>query len=243
MIQSTAIAMLIDDQELYVSWNQVLKSYVQDDRVDYASLKNNPTELKQFLDKAQSLSSDDFKTWQNERQIAFWINVYNASILQIVIREYPISGGFSLKGFAYPKNSIQQISNVWDLKTIQIFGNQISANDIEHEILRKQYDEPRIHFALVCASVGCPPIRKEAYTGLILEAQLEDQVNKFLSDPKKNFMSEEGIEISKIFKWFEDDFGGLTGVRDFIKKRKPGWNIHSSTNVDYLEYDWSLNEQ
>ncbi|MCA9395586.1 MAG: DUF547 domain-containing protein, partial [Candidatus Omnitrophica bacterium] len=171
-----------------------------------------------------------------------WLNVYNATIMKTVIDHYPISPGFSLKGLAYPKNSIQQIANVWDKKSSNFLGKPMSPNNIENDTLRKEFHEPRIHFALVCASAGCPPIRNEAYTSERLDTQLEDQVSIFLSDINKNRISGNTIEISKIFKWFEADFGGMQGVKSFIGRRKPDWKIDDSTAVRYLDYDWSLNE-
>lgn len=224
-------------------WNDFLQQYVHDGRVDYAAVQGHPEELESIFKSFASVSAEEFERISREEKIAYWINLYNFLVIRTIVQNYPIRSGFSWKKVVYPSNSIQQIANVWKRPVLKVRGRELSLDAIEHEILRAKFHEPRIHFALVCASIGCPVLRSEAYEGMRLDEQLEDQVKQFLSDPEK-FRYDENrrvVYLSPIFKWFEEDFEKAGGAVAFINRylQTP---VSSKANTFWLDYDWSLND-
>jgi len=186
----------------------VLKSYVDDKgMVNYKRLKAQSQKLESFVATMDKLDPNNYSKWNDKERIAFWLNAYNAFTLKAIINNYPIKPNF-FKSMYYPKNSIRQISGVWDKITFKVMGKDYTLEQIEHKILREEFKEPRIHMAMVCAAMGCPPLRNEPYTGKKLDQQLDDQSRKFLANPKKfRFDSKKRVlHISPIFKWFADDF-------------------------------------
>ncbi len=232
----------------------LLKKHGRGDRIDYAALKTDRTALDGYLDRIAKLPADAVAKMERAEQMAFWINAYNAWTLRTIVDAYPIAGS-GLSGLRFPKNSIRQLSDPWGTKH-PIAGAQRSLDDLEHKILRAQFKDPRIHSAVNCASVGCPPLRLEAFAAATLEAQLDDQMRKFLADPKRNLVdpAKKKIELSSIFDWFGEDFGtkatGAAGERALLawieKYGKPEWKEFLSKfdpdDVDFLDYDWALND-
>lgn len=223
----------------YASLNRALKRYVRDGLVDYAGLKAG-AELDQCLAGLEAVSEEDFKQWSREEQIAYLVNLYNARTLRLIADHYPVK-------------SIKALGNLfqgpWDRPVVSLFGKAGTLNAIEHQMLRKNYDEPRVHFALVCAARGCPPLRSEAYTVDKLNAQLDDQGRVFLSTPRKNFPDLEArvLNLSPIFKWFRRDFEKKSGsVIRFIRSYWPSEISAKITDenyeIRYTSYDWSLND-
>lgn len=248
--------------------DSVLARYVHDGRVDYGALKVDRERLDRYLIGVGEVSADEFADWSAAEQIAFLINAYNAYTLQTVIDHYPIEGsGFfkkltDPKRFGFPSNSIRHIDGVFDGIEHTVAGRPMTLDDIEHGTLRTEYSEPRIHFALVCAAVSCPPLREEAYRGDRLDAQLDDQGERFLNDPRLNrFEIERGrIELSKIFDWFGEDFaqfasdaiaydgddglvGSLIYASRYLRPRAVEFVESGDYEVDFLSYDWTLNDQ
>lgn len=227
-------------------WAEILKRYVDNGLVDYSALKKSPQILDSYLEAIQSVSKQEYEAWSRNEKIVFWVNAYNAITVKVIVDHYPIKRqGF--KGALYPSNSIRQIPGVWDRITYRVLGKVIALNEIEHGILRKEFREPRIHFALVCASLGCPVLRSEPYVGERLDTQLNDQVRRFLADPKKmRYDSEtDTLHLSPIFKWFGEDFEKMGSVFSFVKQYLPeetAGKISGETKIEWLGYDWSLNE-
>jgi hypothetical protein len=212
-----------------------LSARVREGRVDYAGLKKNSADLNAWLAAAAKADESDFKGRSREERLAFLINLYNAATLRLILDHYPIE-------------SIRKIGPVWDpnkvwkLPVVKIFGHSVTLNTVEHEMIRPVYKDPRVHFALVCAAKGCPPLRSEAYDGARLNSQLDDQARVFLSQKAKNDASAAGetAYLSPIFKWYMEDFGGSKkSVLIFVKKWLP---VEENWAVDWTEYDWSLNE-
>ena len=200
------------------------------------------------MDGVQAVSAKDYETWNRDQKIAFWINTYNASAVKLVVDHYPLKRKIGWKALAFPAESIQQIPHVWSRKAIEAAGRRLSLNDIENNILRREFEDPRIHFALVCASLGCPVLRSEPYEAGRLESQLEDQAEKFLSDPNKFRYEKKSdkIHFSPIFKWFKEDFKQRGGVTAFIKNYLPkevAGTLFPRTAVEWLDYDWRLNQR
>jgi hypothetical protein len=215
----------------YSEWDSVLQEHVKQGFVDYKGLQNQPENLKQFLEKATNVQKQDFEKWEKKEQLAFYINLYNALTIKLILSEYPVK-------------SIKDIGNFfqgpWSRDVFSLFGNTITLNNLEHDIIRKQFNEPRIHLALVCAAKACPPLRSESYRAEILNELLENQAKNYLSSSNGLVIDEqkETIFISSIFKWYAEDF---ESVPDFIQK-------YTSTSIKtysirYLDYDWSLNEK
>ena len=247
----------------YETYAQVLKTCVDDTgMVDYKQLKANRTRLDIFALAMTRLDSKIYKNWSDSQKVAFWLNAYNALTLKAIIDNYPIKSSF-FKSRIYPKNSIRQIPGVWSKIKFKIMRKNTTLSHIEHEILRKEFDEPRIHMAMVCAAMSCPPLRNEPYTAEKLDAQLNDQTKKFLAEPKKFKIDRKNnkVYLSPIFKWFAADFitkyatktpipgqdKNVSAVINFITKHCED-NIadylkKGKFKVEYLKYDWSLNEQ
>jgi len=232
----------------YVYWQEVLKSYTHEGRVNYKALKENNHEFKMALQTIESVSKTEMEAFDIKQKKAFWINAYNVSVIKTILDHYPIKRGFSLKAIAFPSNSIQQIPDVWDSPILHTAGQNLSLNDIENKILRPEFKDPRIHFAIVCASIGCPVIRSEVYTQEKLDQQLLSQIQLFLSDPLKARYdkTKDTLYLSPIFKWFKTDFEQAGGVIVFVKKYTSAGSfdeISDQTQIQWLGYDWNLNEE
>lgn len=241
----------------YSSYAEVLRSFVSEaGLVDYAALAQRREPLDRFVSQLAAVDPRQLEQSPKPAQLAFWINAYNALTLRVVLDHYPIRAGF-FRSLLYPANSIRQIPGVWDEIRFTVAGRERTLDEIEHQILRRRFHEPRIHFALVCAALGCPPLRREPYEERRLEEQLDDQVRRFLTDPRKFQWDEERrmLRISPIFRWFEEDFsgacpeggGGRSAVLCFLQRYLPASQRRllssSSLRIEYLDYDWSLNDQ
>jgi hypothetical protein len=209
-----------------------------------------------------ALDPEVFGKWSDKEKIAFWINAYNALTLRVIIDNYPIKASF-FNALRFPQNSIRQIKGVWDEIQFPVMGRNMTLDNIEHDTLRSQFDEPRIHVALVCAALGCPPLRNEPYISARLESQLDDQARRFFKDPGIFRVDrEEGrIYLSSIFKWFGGDFvkayGSGTGFKgkgeteravlnfasNYLDRDEKSYLEKGGYSISYLPYDWSLNEK
>jgi hypothetical protein len=247
----------------YNNYADILKSYVDNKgMVNYRQLKANRSKLDTFAAEISKLDDQIYIKWSDNDKIAFWVNAYNALTLKAIIDNYPIKSSF-FKSRIYPKNSIRQISGVWDKKKYKVMDKTRTLEQIEHEILRKQFKEPGIHVALVCAAMGCPPLRNKPYSGDRLQEQFDDQTRRFLSDPKKFNIDREGrkVSLSPIFKWFGSDFISKYGKKKTLprlsknetavinylsrnlEKNDGDYLLKGNFKIKYLSYDWSLNEQ
>jgi hypothetical protein len=247
----------------YSNFAETLKINVDDvGMVNYKKLKAKPQKLLAFVTELQNLDRKDFDKWGDNEEIAFWLNVYNAFTLKAIIDNYPIKSSF-FRSRIYPKNSIRQIVGVWDKIEFTVKGQKLTLGNIEHKILRVQFDEPRIHMAMVCAAMGCPPLRNEPYTGDKLQEQLDDQTRRFLANPGKFKIerADERIYLSPIFKWFAEDFvrkfgpeknigrhdkeesAVLNFIASYLGKAQKDYVLAGKFKIKYLKYDWSLNEK
>ncbi len=250
------------DSISYVEIAEVLARYVNDQGlVNYAGLKANRAGLDAFIVDLAEFKPSAYAAWSEPDKIAFWLNAYNAITLASVVDNYPIEPSL-LRQFFYPANSIRQIPGVWTEREWIIMGSRYSLDAIEHDVLRAEFEEPRIHAALVCAAMGCPPLRNEPYTGGLLIAQLNDQMKRFLAhDSKLRIRRDAGIVyLSPIFRWFGSDFvvpgknGIIEGhgavesavlftIADCLSPEDSAYLRSGAYTVEYLEYDWSLNDQ
>lgn len=247
----------------YENYSKVLETYVNEKgNVNYRELKENSSELEAFLNNLETLDPKNYQEWNKEEKIAFWINSYNAFTLKVIIDHYPIKSSF-FRSLSYPKNSIRQIPGAWDKITFSVMGKELTLDQIEHQILRREFQEPRIHMALVCAANSCPLLRREPYEGFKLHEQLKDQTEKFLAEPR-NFSIDKinrRIYLSSVFKWFGEDFIKTYGVKTRIKGHNPEERavLHFISqhlpeeerkflyegfySIKYIKYNWTLNEQ
>lgn len=218
-------------------WDALLKKHV-DDRgtVDYRGFIRDSIALNEYLDLLKQHHPNKFNWSEAERQ-AYWINAYNAFTIQLIIRHYPVA---SIKEEA---GRIPFVNSAWDVKFIYIEGARYDLNNIEHGIIRKQFNEPRIHFALVCAAVSCPRLRNEAYTAARLEDQLEDAAIEFFNDPEKNVITADSAQLSKILSWYSGDFKrSNTSIHDYIN-RYSRTKLAENGVINYKDYDWTLNDR
>ncbi len=247
----------------YTDYAEVLMKYV-DARgmVNYKGLKDNRENLDGFASALGDLDTAIYNAWDDNSKIAFIINTYNALTLKLIIDHYPIKASF-FKRFIWPKNSIRQISGAWDKITFQVMGQNITLDHIEHGILRKQFNEPRIHMALVCASKGCAQLANVPFIGENLDEQLDHYANLFVNNPEKVRIDQEKkvVHLSSYFKWYGQDFVKTYGTDEKFKKfndaERASLNfiskylneedrthlINEDYSIKYLKYDWSLNEQ
>ncbi len=234
-------------QERHQAFTRLLAEPVHDGRVNYRALCDAPG-LAAYCEQLRSAIPDTIS--DREARLAFWINAYNAFTLKVICDHYPVA---SIKDLHFGGRILGTVlkKTVWDRPFIRIGGETYTLNQIEHEIIRPEYGDPRIHFALVCAAVSCPPLRPEAYEGPILDRQLDDQARTFLRDPERNQWnaSDRTASLSKILEWYGGDFGGTDVERllylatflpakeaDAIRGNPQAWHIQ------YEHYDWGLNE-
>lgn len=267
LLLPAALAARVDagqkEPSFYDHYAAVLERFVDEDgMVDYRALKANRGELDAFVEQMARLERSTYRDWTDRQKIAFWINAYNALTLKTIINHYPIKPTFPAR-LIYPNNSIRQIEGVWDDIEHTVMGEDMTLEEIEHEVLRKEFDEPRIHVALVCAAMGCPPLLDQPYRGAELDEQLDGRARRMLADPKK-FRIERGRErvyLSPIFDWFGKDFinryapdSGFEGhsraeraVLNYLSRHVDAPDRRylrtGDYKVKYLDYDWSLNEQ
>lgn len=212
----------------------LLKKYVKKGVVDYQGFKSDETKLDQYL---KVLEKTDTKTLSRNDQFAFYINAYNAWTIKLILSGYP--GVKSIKDLG------GYISGPWKKKICRIDGKIITLDDIEHNILRPKFKDSRVHFAVNCASKGCPPLLSNPYRGSVLDQQLDDAARAFINDSARNRLEGHTLFLSKIFKWFEGDFnkdviGFFLRFADSDLKKQLMVN-RDNIEVKYLDYDWSLN--
>ena len=227
------------------AFTAILDEVVDEDGfVDYAALKASPQPLNAYTAR---LAQTDPVNLPDAARLAFWLNAYNAYTLYLVRERYPVGSILGTDTGPF----IPGVNSPFAAKFAVVGGKRMSLDNIEHDTIREQFDDPRIHFALVCAAVSCPPLREEAYRGAALDVQLDDQGRRFLQNPFKNRIDveEKEAEISKIFDWFKSDFGGSDeAVQRFLApfaatEAEREALATARLEVRHADYDWSLNDQ
>ncbi len=242
--------------QAHAAWDALVKRDVvivsggNASRVDYAAFKRDRDALNQYLDGLSAVTPAEYQGWTREQQLAFLINAYNANTVKLVLTRYP-----DLKSI---KDLGSLVQSPWKQEFFTLLGATRSLDGVEHGMIRAPgaFDEPRIHFALNCASVGCPMLREEAYVGPRLDTQLESSVRRFLGDRSRNrYDAGSGrLELSRIFDWYKADFekGGsgfasvsqfLARYADFVADEAVGRALvrRGQLPIRYLDYDWTLN--
>ncbi len=217
-------------------FDALLKKHVKNGRVDYAKLKNEQDALRGYLKGIEAL---DAKSFNRNELLALFVNAYNAATLELILEHYP--GIASIKDIPGAKR--------WDDKRWTVCGELLSLSELEHNILRKRFEEPRIHFAINCASISCPPIRSEAYTGDAIDAQLQEQtltMNREFGGAQWDAATAT-LRLSKIYDWYEGDFTRAGELKDYVARYAAAdvaEQLKKRTKVDivFQEYNWTLND-
>ncbi len=264
-IANTASAARFD----HTTWDDLLREHVyrinqqQASQVNYYGLALNHGQLQKYLSQLSAVKKSDFSGWDQSEQLAFLINAYNAFTVEIILRSY--SSIATLRAYApvtlsWKSQLISMMKNQRELEFISLLGEFISLNTIENEMIRKpgNFNEPRIHFALNRASIGCPALLNRAYTGMELEQQLEAATRAFLSDRSCNRVNEkaEKLEVSEIFDWYREDFERgwrewsslaqfFAHYRDSLADtpRAKELLVSENSHIQFLEFNWMLNEK
>ncbi|MBI1396256.1 MAG: DUF547 domain-containing protein [Betaproteobacteria bacterium] len=239
----------------HAAWTALLKKHVvlldggNASRVDYYGFATDMPALQRYLDSLTAVSRSEYDGWTKPQRLAFLINAYNAFTIDKVLMRYPDLE--SIRDFG------RFFGNPWKDRFFTLFGESENLDGIEQGLIRAPgvFDEPRIHFAVNCASIGCPMLREEAYVAARLDAQLEEQTRRFLSDRSRNRYRDGRLEVSKIFDWYAKDFEaghhGITSVRQFLARYADLLADSDAgraavraqkAEIDYLDYDWSLND-
>ena len=200
-------------------------------RVDYQSLKNNETLLDNYLAYIQN--NEPTKNWSSNKKKAFWINTYNAYTIKIILNNYPLK-------------SIRDIKidgkTAWKIPFVKVGQKRYTLDQIEHEILRKKFNDPRIHVGINCASVSCPRLWNFAFTEDNIASSLDNLMKEFINDTTRNKISKNNLEISEIFNWFSKDFMKNGTIINYLNTYA-AIKISEKASIKYLTYDWSLNKK
>jgi hypothetical protein len=217
------------------TYNSLLTTHVQNGFVDYKALKKEEVKLDLYLKDLSQVTNQEFNSFSREEKLCFWINAYNAFTLKLILDHYPLK---SIRNIGILPGA------AWKKDFFSLLGSVRNLDWIEHSRLRVDFSEPKIHFAIVCASIGCPKLISEAYVPSKLINQLNSSMENFLSDTTKNRYepSENTLYISKIFDWFSGDFTKQGTLISFLKKGMKQ-EIPESAKIRYTDYDWSLNER
>ena len=212
------------------NYNVLLQKHVdKKGNVDYKNLKTEVSKLTEYLSFLAKTTPQ--KSWSANKTKAFWINAYNAYTLKIILDNYPTKSIMKIK---------KKGKDAWNIPFAKVGGKNYTLNHIEHEILRKDFNDPRIHVGVNCASVSCPQLGNFAFTESNIESELERLMKLFINDTSRNIITEKKIQISKIFDWFKGDFIKNGSVIDYFNKYSD-IKINKKAKIRYLEYNWNLN--
>jgi hypothetical protein len=230
------------DAGIHAPFDGLLRAFVKDGVVDYGCFKAYEARLDTYL---QVLARINPAVLSRDKQLALWVDAYNAFTIKLILRRYPEIG------------SIKEIPRRWSREEWTVGGRNYALDQIEHDILRKQFREPRIHFAIVCASDSCPDLASEAYLAGRLDEQLDRAAHRFLADPRKGAKVVQArdllsrttnkLYLSAIFKWFREDFERSGSLVDFVKRYLPGdvrsvvASAGNDLDIAFMDYDWTLN--
>jgi hypothetical protein len=242
----------------HAAWTALLKKHLvvqrggQATQVRYAAFAADRAALKNYLDALSAVPQATFDGWSKAQQYAFLVNAYNAFTVELILTKYP-----DLKSI---KDLGGLLSTPWKPKWIPLLGGKVSLDDIEHEMLRKRgrWDDWRVHFAVNCASIGCPALREEAFVAERLDAQLDEQTLRFMSDRSRNrYNAQRGrLEVSKIFDWYAEDWQlghrGVSSLPQFLARYadqladapadRERVRAQQVSDIAFLDYDWRLND-
>ena len=213
------------------TYNRLLGKYVTGGGVKYAEWKSNAGDMQALQGVVDGIAKENVSAMEKKQQLAFYINAYNAWILHEALGKYPT------------KSVKDALFTFFTGKRIMVAGQQMSFNSLEKETIRSKFNDPRIHFALNCASRSCPPLNRQAFSGDKLDGQFETLAKGYVNSDKgvRSNEATKTAELSKIFDWYKDDFKGEGGPIAFINKRRSS-AVPADAKISYQDYDWGLNE-
>lgn len=229
------------------AWDTLLKTHVKVNpdglnRVDYAAFKKyDQDKLKAYI---SALEKIDPRQLNRVEQFAFFANLYNARTIDIVLEHYPVA---SIKDISLGGGLLAAVTGgPWKAKAVKVAGQDLSLDDIEHKILRPTFKDPRVHYSVNCASVGCPNLQPHALSGATLNDQLDQAARQYVNSPRGVNAGQDGLVISSIYRWFKEDFGGNdAGIVAHLKKYAEGplaEKLKATGTIASDKYDWSLND-
>ncbi len=207
------------------AWDDLVSRHVYPDgTLNYNGFARERDKMEAYIGMLEA--TPPAEDWSREEKLAYYINLYNAATVRLILDNFPVE-------------SILRIRNPWGRNILEIGGEEFNLNNIEHDILREM-DEPRIHFAINCASVSCPVLQPFAFTADTIDAQLDAAAREFINDPARNSIGPGQVGLSRIFKWYKEDFTRNGTLLDYINQylEEP---VPAGTGVDFLPYDWNLN--
>jgi hypothetical protein len=211
-------------------FNQLLQKHVtKTGIVDYKSFKEDTSKLKEYISYLEKTTPEN--SWSANKQKAFWINAYNAYTIKLILENYPLKSIMDIK---------QNGKTAWKIPFAKVGGKTYTLDYIEHQILRKDFSDPKIHVGVNCASGSCPKLGNKAFTEQNVEAELTRLMKDFVNDTTRNKITAKKVQISSIFDWFKDDFTKNGSIIDFLNKNS-NTEISPKAKISFLKYDWSLN--
>jgi len=221
----------------WAPWATILEAYVTDDGgFRYEALRAHEAHRAALSELVAAIAEADVDGWPRDAQLAFFINAYNVLVIHTVLERWPIESVIRSEGF-------------FDGVEYPVAGTERTLNGLENDVIRdaERFGEPRIHFAVNCASAGCPPLADAPYAADTLEAMLERQTRAYVRATTQLDRDDDEVRVSRIFEWFTEDFGGAEGVRAFLAERLPDDDAafvrDASTEIGHFEYDWALNDR
>ncbi|RSC95181.1 DUF547 domain-containing protein [Tenacibaculum singaporense] len=212
------------------TFDALLKKHVNTKgNVNYKGFKQDEAQLQAYLDQLANIKPQ--KSWSAAKAKAFWANAYNAYTIQLILDNYPLKSIMNIK---------KKGKDAWSIPFAKVGGKTYTLNQIEHEILRKKYSDPKIHVAVNCASDSCPQLANYAFTEKNYESKTTLLMKKFINDSSRNKISEDKVQLSKIFEWFQEDFTKEGDLINFLNQYS-NVKINQKAKISYLKYDWSLN--
>ncbi len=215
-----------NDKPNHDYFDALLQKYVSGDgTVNYKGFKADDHKLEDYL--SQLKNNPVHPDWSRNEKLAYWINAYNAFTIKLIVDNYPIKSITKLEG-----------GKPWDKKWIKLGDKTYSLNNIENDIIRPQFKEPRIHFAVNCAAKSCPPLSNAVWTASNLESKFEKATKKFINNSRYNTIDKNSASVSKIFDWYKEDFGDLSAYLNKYSDTQ----LKKGGKIKFMEYDWGLNE-
>ncbi|AII50995.1 DUF547 domain-containing protein [Hymenobacter sp. APR13] len=225
----------VSSARLHAPWDELLHQFVTPEGlVDYQGLLEQEDKLLDYL-LAQRKVSPEAAGWSAAEQEAYWINIYNAATVYMVLQYYPLSNvnDIRLKG---------KVHSLWEAPSVQVGGQEYSLNQIEREKLTARFQDPRLHFALVQGAMSGPQLLPEAYEGAQLAQQLERQTRRFLNDPARNVLAGAQPQLSSLFNFYAAEFGSRTQLLEFVNRYAP-MPVAATAPIEFLPFSWALNDR
>ena len=237
LIQLPAAATSADDADaVHAPYSALLQKYVQGNGVAYDAWDKNAADLQSLKDYLAEMAAQNPGDWEKDRALAYWLNLYNALTLNLILENYPVK---SIKDLG------SLLKSPWNKEIVTVAGKELTLNNIEHNIIRPRFDDPRIHFALNCAAVSCPPLASYAFLPSKLEAQLDAVCQNALAQKNWLQLKDNTILVTKIMDWYGNDFrSGGGSIRTFLAKYQPEDKesiLDENNKLEFMDYDWALN--